>query len=91
MASIDWRRCPCCGTPEFEVVAEERLAGRNRPRLTLAPDGRALRADWGLTEPDWTSRETVRYVCGCCEQELPEAHQAELDRRLDIVRSESAD
>ena len=82
MATPDFRRCPSCGESDFDLKSEERLTGANRPALTLSDDGELLAARWGLTEPDWSSCVTVRYVCGGCDAALPEPYQAALDAAL---------
>lgn len=81
----DFRVCPACGE-ELEAKSEEKLYGDNRPQLTLDDAGELVKAEWGITEPDWESSTTTRYFCGVCGEDLPPEYQDALDAALDTRR-----
>lgn len=88
--ALDWGRCPWCGaTEDFGVHSEERLYATNH--LAIAIDGdRLVTAEWGSTEPDYSSSVTRAYYADCCGEELLEGFQDALDEALANCRDPEA-
>lgn len=82
MTGLDFRRCPICGEEDFDLRSEEKTYGYGYPKLTLSETGAITTACWDGFDVDWSSSSTTRYFCGCCDEDLPEEYQAELDRVL---------
>lgn len=87
MEALNFATCPHCGSADFSVRTQERLYGSNHLQLTVEGD-RLVTAEFGLTEPDWSSCVTVRYEASCCGEELPEDMSLVLDEMLPNFRQE---
>ncbi len=62
----------------MEVKLEETLISHTYLGLSVAPDASLSEAEFGLSEPDFSSAEAQDFLCAACEQPLPQAYQDEL-------------
>jgi hypothetical protein len=84
---INFWTCPKCREP-LEIASQERLYASNRLRLSIDALGQLTSADWGQTEPDWSSSTTLFYACDLCSEALPRRYQEIIDQVLNNTRQE---
>lgn len=75
---VNWIMCPLCGVSPMEVKLEETLISHTYLSLSVAPDASLSEAEYGLSEPDYSSAEAQDFLCAACEQPLPPDFQDEL-------------